>query len=210
MDSKLFIFLGLLLLQGVASQDEYEYEEGPDDEDESAAEVNVPVTTLKPKKKIDHLKNMTFSQEFQNLASEVDAAKNPNKTVSVVTTSKNGTTKVTFTTRRPRPRPTTELNRGQEIGSSVNGILSSVTNLDIPGIVDNALSIRNNEPVREFVTGLMTAIFCSPFLNNFSTCGGRLGTNNNSNRRRTKPKPAPVQETPAEVVPAPAVASAAR
>ncbi len=85
-------------------------------------------------------------------------------------------TNVTFvtTTRRPRPKATTEVTRGQEIGSSVKGILNSVGKLDIPGIVSNALSIReDNDETREYWAGLMQAIFCSPILNNFSSCGQR-------------------------------------
>jgi len=156
-----------------------QYEEDEDDGEEADSESEVVSSTTK---KIDPLLNMTFTEQFQALVAQADiaAANKSSAVTSTPATSKsnstinsNATTVATPTTPKTRQKTTTVPNRGAEIGSSVNGILSSVGILDIPGIVDNALSISDDSEVRDYVGGLLKSIFCAPILNNFSRCNQR-------------------------------------
>jgi hypothetical protein len=61
----------------------------------------------------------------------------------------------------------------ERVMNQVNNIISNVEILNITGIVDQALGIRNNQPVRQLVNGILGAIFCNNFLAGFNNCGTR-------------------------------------
>ncbi|CAL8095595.1 unnamed protein product [Orchesella dallaii] len=59
--------------------------------------------------------------------------------------------------------------------NQVGQIWNNVGKLNVTGIVDNALGIRNSQFVRPLVSGILNAVFCNPFTFSNNNCRKRGG-----------------------------------
>jgi len=99
------------------------------------------------------------SEESDVNQNQASSSGNNATAVAVASTNVNGTVSNTTV-------PTNNRVIGQ-----VDNIITNVQRLNITGIVDQSLGIRNNTEIRKFVNGIIHTVFCNPFLANFNNCG---------------------------------------
>ncbi|OXA57961.1 hypothetical protein Fcan01_07183 [Folsomia candida] len=93
-----------------------------------------------------------YSEEDDEDNEELDVGQNGNLTASGNSTG---------------PISNATLNR---VLGQITNVFSNVEKLNITGIVDASLGIRNDTSVRNFVNSIMATIFCNDFLANYNNC----------------------------------------
>ncbi len=63
--------------------------------------------------------------------------------------------------------------RSYFVAGQVGNIFNNVGKLNVTGIVDQALGIRNNYIARPLVTGILNVVFCNPFTFSDNNCRKR-------------------------------------